>query len=494
VRDLVLHILACIQSTRGYHFQKDGNDKVIEPKVLLVGTHSDRVTDPSVRNQIESDVQDLLKETPYYQKGMLQVPCRKHPNEKFVYMVSNESLEDPVFQEIREKVRSLIFRDSYKENVSACWLGFDLMLRWPGKSKILTYQHCVDLAKRCGIKENDVKQALTFLHKQFGIIQYFKGEGLGDIVITNPQVIYDVLSDLIAEKFNDSNSDCSLTPEQVKEFQNKGLISVDAIKCIAAKRSGTPHLSLQFLLNLLSHLHIVFKLEGDEDHPGTKYFMPCVLAGTIHDLSTPEDNSEPLVANLLIVFDHGRQYCPKGLFSVLVIKLAQKPKLHGAKYTWVLNHEKLGRERVVFHINVIDPRCRYKYTVHIQHGLVGSRSVLRIFVEKLHNRSCVQLYPKNLENVCKEIRDSVKSAIKSSLDELCNSTKLSIGFYSTCDKSQISGKNHNIAIVENLFEQHSGIPQDMTCIDCGDDDYPLEEELHKVWFKKVRYAILKSQK
>jgi len=110
----------------------------------------------------------------------------------------------------------------------------------------------------------------------------------------------------------------------VKEFQNKGLLSVDAINCIAAKRRGTPHLSLQFLLHLLSHLHIVFKLDGDEAHPGTIYFMPCVLAGTIHDLSTPEDNSEPLVANLLIVFDHGRQYCPKGLFSVLVIKLAQK--------------------------------------------------------------------------------------------------------------------------------------------------------------------------
>ena len=85
-------------------------------------------------------------------------------------MVNNEVKDDPVFQEIREKIRSLIFkrpRDSdYKEDISAYWLGFDLMLRMPGKSKILTYQHCSDLANRCGIKEDDVERVLTFLHER----------------------------------------------------------------------------------------------------------------------------------------------------------------------------------------------------------------------------------------------------------------------------------------------------------------------------------------
>jgi len=40
VRDSI-HILAGIQATRSYHFQKDGNDRIIKPKMLLVGTHSD---------------------------------------------------------------------------------------------------------------------------------------------------------------------------------------------------------------------------------------------------------------------------------------------------------------------------------------------------------------------------------------------------------------------------------------------------------------------
>ena len=59
-------------------------------------------------------------------------------------------------------------------------------------------------------------------------------EGLGDIVITNPQLIYNMLSDLIAEKFNEC--DCRLTIQQVhmNEYWKKGLISADALKCITA--------------------------------------------------------------------------------------------------------------------------------------------------------------------------------------------------------------------------------------------------------------------
>jgi len=340
----------------------------------------------------------------------------------------------------------------------------------------------VDLARRCGIKEDDVEQALTFLHERFGIIRYFKGKDLGHIVITNPQVIYDMLSDLIAEKFNDDN-DCNLTPEQLKEFQDKGLLSEDAVKRIAPQWS-----SLQFLLNLLGHLHIVVKLQGDEFDPETKYFIPCVLAGTICDLSTPEDISEPIVADLLILFDRGRQYCPKGLFSVLVIKLAQKPKQHEAKYTWVLNREELSREGVVFHVKVMDSECEYSYAVHIQHGIVGSRSMLRTFIKKPCSPSCEQVccLKKNLESVCKEIRDSLRSAIKSSLDELHKSTELCIGFYSTCGKNQTSSESH-IAIVKDLFQEHSGVPQHMNCIDCCNEICLLGEE-HKVWFKEVRNA------
>ena len=483
-RNSILHILASIQGTRPYHFQEGEESRVIEPKVLLVGTHSDCVTDPRVRSQIERDVQNLLKDTQYYRKGMLHVPCRKPPDERFVYMVNNESSEDPVFQEIREKVRSIIFKEpgdsDYKEDISAYWLGFDLCLRWPDKPEnlILTYQQCVVIGSRCGIKESDVKRALMFLHRRFGIIRYFQGEGLGDKIITNPQVINDAISDLIAEKFHYKNP--RLTPEQVEDFQNKGLISEDAIKkCIAAQTNETATLDLPFLLSLLSHLHVIVKLEGDEDDPETKYFIPCVLVGAKHDLSTSAENSEPRIADLLILFDRGRQLCPKGLFSVLAIKLYKQSV---ARYEWQLNRKKLGREQVVFFVHVkVTPSRMCTCTVYIQHGLIGSRSVLRIFLEKVGERSCLH-DSKILASVCKEIHNSVKSGIKSSLDELQNSTKFRVGFYSTCDMNQTSSKNH-IAIVN---DKGTGVvSESMICIDC-DDQVCFLREGQQMWLTEVR--------
>jgi len=121
----------------------------------------------------------------------------------------------------------------------------------------------------------------------------------------------------------------------------------------------------------------------------------------------------------------------------------------------------------------MDSECEYSYAVHIQHGIVGSRSMLRIFIKKpcSPSREQVCCLKKNLESVCKEIRDSVKSAIKASLDELHKSTKLYIGFYSTCGKNQTSSKSH-IAFVKDLFQEHSGVPQHMACIDCRNEICP----------------------
>ena len=71
--------------------------------------------------------------------------------------------------------------------------------------------------------------------------------------------------------------------------------------------------------------------------------------------------------------------------------------------------------------------------------------------------------------------------MKSSLEELQQSTKFNIGLYSTCDESQTSSINH-IGIIEDFDD--SCVPQDMTCIDCDDKVCPLMKE-HLVWFTEV---------
>ena len=486
-RDLILQTLASIYEMC-FQIVRDKMQQVITQRVLLVGTHSDHVTDVRVRNQIDDAIQKLLVDSPYYKSGMLEVPEREPPNRKFVYMVNNESTEDSIFEEIREKVRSIIFREfedsDYKEGVPASWLGFNLMMRQPGEPQVLKYKQCVDIARQCSIKENDVQHALEFLHKRFGVIKYFKDvASLRDIVITNPQLIYDAISGLVE---SESCSNPNLTPEQTEETQDRGLLSVQVIDRIVFQGKENQPLSLHQLLKLLSHLCIAVPLDVEEYQPETMYFMPCLLSSTKSDPLQPA--RESLVSELLIVFDCG--YCPKGLFTFLAATLAAKSTQPAAKYTWVLNQKRLYKNQVSFHISEKDLGLLCTYTAYIyqcwEEG--QSQSVLKIFLEKLHPHLnlCAQRDFRCLAGVCKEICHSVQCGIVSSLQKFNCIQDFRIGFYSTCDTNS---KKH-IGIIPACIQHslESGVPEDMICLDCQNVVCPLKDE-HKVWFLEFKVRL-----
>ena len=486
-RDLILQTLAsiyemCFQTVR------DKMQQVIIQRVLLVGTHSDHVTDVRVRNQIDDAIQKLLVDTPYYKSGMLEVPEREPPNRTFVYMVNNESTEDVAFEDIREKLRSIIFREfedpDYKESVPASWLGFYLMMRQPGGPQVLKYEQCVDIARQCSIKENDVQNVLECLHKRFGVIKYFKNvASLRDIVIANPQLIYDAVGGLI-ESITCNNP--NLTPEQMEETQDRGLLTVQVIDQIVFQGKGSHPLSLHHLLKLLIHLCIAVPLDAEEYQPETMYFMPSLLQCAKPDPYKP--TREPLVAELLIVFDCG--YCPKGLFTFLAATLAAKSTQPAAKYTWVLNRKQLYKNQVSFHISEKDLGLLCTYTAYIyqcwEEG--QSQSVLKIFLEKLHPHlnSRVQRDFRCLAGVCNEIRLSIQSGIVSSLQKLNCIQYFRIGFYSTCDANN---KKH-IGIIPGYIKHslESGAPKDMICLDCQKVVCPLKDE-HKVWLLEFKVRL-----
>ena len=487
--DLILQTLASIYEMC---FQTVGDkmQQVIAHKVLLVGTHSDHVADARVRNQIDKAIQKLLIDTPYYKSGMLEMPEREPLNRKFVYMVNNESTEDPAFEEICEKVRSIVFRvfedSDYKEGVPASWLKFYLIMKQLGEPQVLKYEQCVDIARRCSIKENDVQHALECLHRRFGIIKYFKDvASLREIVITNPQLIYDAISGLI-ESVTCNNP--NLTPEQMEEIQDRGLLTVEVIQHIAFQGQENYPLSLHHLLKLLSHLRIIVPLDAREYKPETMYFMPCLLSCTKPDPLQPA--REPLVAELLIVFDCG--YFPKGLFTYLAATLAAKSTQPAAKYTWVLNRKRLYKKQVSFHISEKDLGLLCTYTAYIyqcwEEG--QSQSVLKIFLEKLHPHLnlCAQRDFRCLSGVCNEIRLSIQNGILSSLQKLNCIHNFNIGFYSTCVANQNSNKKH-IGIIPEHVQHSPGAPEQLICLDCQKVLCHLRDE-HKVWLTEVSQFLV----
>ena len=482
-RDVILQTLASIYEMG---FQID-SDKMQQVFTLLVGTHSDKVTDVRVRNQIDDAIKKLLTDTPYYKSGILVVPKRERPNRRFVYMVNNELAEDPVFEEIREKVNSILFRDSggsnYKKDIPPSWLGFYLNMRQPGGSQVLKYEQCMDIASRCSIKENDIQNVLEFLHKQLGVVKYFKDVvGLRDIFIADPQLIFDAVSGLV-ESVSCNNP--NLTPEQMEEIQDRGLLSVQVIDQLAVQGRVNHPLSLHHLLKLLSHLHIAVPLDAEEYQPGTMYFMPCLLQRAKPDPLQP--TREPLVAELLIVFDRG--YCPKGLFTILAATLAAKSTQPATKYTWLLNRKRLYKNQVSFHISEKDLGLLCTYTAYIyQCWEDESQSVLKIFLEKLHPHlnSRAQHDFRWLPGVCNEVRLAIQSGILSSLQKLNYIQDFKVGFYSPCDTNN---KKH-IGIIPQCIQHSldSGVPKDMICLDCKKLVCPLRDE-HKVWLSEFKVRL-----
>ena len=497
-RDVILQTLASIYEMG---FQID-SDKMQQVFTLLVGTHSDKVTDVRVRNQIDDAIQKLLTDTPYYKSGILVVPKRERPNRRFVYMVNNELTEDPVFQEIREKVNSTLLRDSggsnCKKDTPSSWLGFYLKMRQPGGPQVLKYEQCVDIARRYSIKENNVQNVLEFLHKQLGVIKYFKDvAGLRDIVIPDPQLIFDAVCGLV-ESVSCNNP--NLTPAQREEIQDRGLLSVQVIDQLAVQGRVNHPLSLHHLLKLLIHLCIAVPL----DQPETMYFMPCLLQYAKPDPLQPA--KEPLVSELLIVFDRG--YCPKGLFSYLAATLAAKSTQPATKYTWLLNQKRLYKNQVSFHISEKDLGLLCTYTAYIYQCWEEdqSQSVLKIFLEKLHPHlnSHAQRDFRCLAGVCKEIRLSIQSGIVSSLQKLNCIQEFKFGFYSTCDTTKNTNRKHigvipaymhhpsksdvpkNVVGLECL--PVSGVSRAMFCLDCQKFVCPFRDD-HKVWLMEFQVRM-----
>ena len=82
------------------------------------------------------------------------------------------------------------------------WLIYSLVLRQL-KSQIESSINCYRIAEECGIISDDEhKEALHFIHTKMGVIRYFPiDDDLEQIVILNPQVLFDRITELIAETF-----------------------------------------------------------------------------------------------------------------------------------------------------------------------------------------------------------------------------------------------------------------------------------------------------
>ena len=355
IRESFLQTLASIDS-----LEDSGNPSIAKhnPYVFVVGTHKDCLVkelgeDEADRKitEIDSQMKVLIKEHKY---GDLVVYADKAKDE--VTFAVDNTCENEVFQRIRSRVMELIHSgNEFRIRFPLSYLLASLHLQDSSKPFIKRSDFARDVLQY-GIEEEDIDHLLQFLHTRIGQIRHFPLEEIKEIIVKEPQALYNLVTYLITKSFISQ----AVTMSKSSEVQ-RGIYSLDSFD-VDDFFTQSEFLTPRQVIHLLKELRIVAPFY-DRNAKTEKYFIPCVLN---HRTESPVDDAckMSIVQSLAIMFDCG--HCPKGMFGVLLhyILTHQKKQLD-----WNLDVSKIFRDQVSFEVGPYEDVVTVKFhTTHLEVG------------------------------------------------------------------------------------------------------------------------------
>ena len=365
----------------------------LRPKVFLVGTHKDKLDSKKADKHIaklDQQLQKTLKSTAHY-KDLVEFASPT----QLIFTVSNFSVSDLDFQNIRSAFERVVIKEEFRMTSPSHWLIFSLALR-KLKSDVIHYDLCLEIARQCGLADDEVDEALHFIHSKMGLIRYFPYDDVKDFVVIRPQHLFDKVTELIVNTFTFENAG----KQQMDDFKEKGIFSLVEFENIYSK-SNSDIKAFQFL-KLLERLRITaqFHLEGS-----VMIFFPCVLAHVpTLKVSVFDKLSQKLtktgVPPLLVTFRCG--YCPKGIPGALVSYLMANEMR--SSFTWKLCHDKIFRNQVSFRVGPLDTVVLDIYSTYL---------MITITIDKSLTRDTKCMPYKVCSAVCQAIETGIKQVTTS---------------------------------------------------------------------------------
>ena len=381
----LLQTLATIASMGTFIYERLQRRKApLRPKVFIVGTHKDKLdieTADSRILSIDHQLQEAIKSTAHY-KDLVEFASPS----QLMFAVSNFSDSKSDFEDIRLAVERVVRRNDFQMTSPVHWLIFSLALR-KLKPFVVSYDLCLEVAKQCGLPDDELDEALHFIHSKMGLIRYFPYEDVKDLVVIHPQFLFDKVTELIVDTFTFEN-----TRKQIMdEFKKKGIFSLSEFETISA-RTNTSIKPFKFA-KLLEKLRIAapFQMDGKR-----MYFFPCVLAHAVEMVHQQLMLTATPLPQLIVTFECG--YCPKGLAGAL-IKYLMANEMESC-YSWEIYTDMIFRNQVSFYVGPLDIvilRITPKYL-----------EIVCIPDKNFQNRK--RDYP--LSEVCSEVREAVEAGIK----------------------------------------------------------------------------------
>ena len=361
----------------------------LRPKVFFIGTHKDELK-PALAvteklKSIDRQLKEVIESTSHY-KELVEYASPS----QLMFTVNNLSESDSDFQNIRSAVERVVMRGEFQMSSPAHWLVFSLALR-KLDFHVVNYDHCFNIAKRCGITtQEEFDEALHFIHSKMGMIRYFPYENIKDLVIIDPQFLFDKVTELIVDTFTFEKAGKS----KMDEFKHKGIFSMDEFELINAEN----HLEITTsqLGDLLVHLRIAapFQINGEK-----KLFLPCVLAHA--KISTKASQLSTPVSSLLIVFDCG--YVPKGVPGALIKYLMTNEMKSPSE--WVLLTDEIFKDQISFNVGPYDVIVLEIFPTHFEINCIPDE---KFMVDRTSP----------IEDTCDEILNAINVGIRQILEDL----------------------------------------------------------------------------
>ena len=433
---------------------------LLKPKVIFIGTHRDKVSTTKMQ-WIDHRLQEMVKATSLYDDGLIEPVSES----QLMVAVNNMSTDDTHFRCVQTIVERIADRDIFRVSLPTTWLIFSLVIRRL-KRPIITYAECFTIGLQYGIdSKEELNEALWFLNTKVGLVRHFRGEGLEDlqdIVIVDPQILFTKITRLIVNTFTVSN----VTANVCDEFKSKGIFPRSVLERMSSEDKDYQLLTIDRFVKLLEHLHIISRLHTKD----IKYFMPCTLA---HAQSTAPDlthSSAALSTNkqqippLLVTFRCG--YCPKGLFSALVVYLlANKMK---SELDWLLQTQRIYRNAIYFLVGPYDSTNLTLTSKYLEVAMLPS---------EIQRERVI-----SIEAVCAEVRHCIETAVREVTSSLhyTSNAEHTLAFYCT-GRHETGQERHPAEVVFYRSEP--------CCIRCVTRKFIHQLYLpsgYQQWFGKVK--------
>ena len=335
--------IACLrQNTIGWSFDEIPIEDNSEPVAFLIATHRDLVDENKV-SEVNQQLRTKIENSSHlFDSDLIQFS----QSEQVIFPLDTTKDEEEV-DHLRSLLHKIMSQRFQELKIPASWCTLSLKLR-KSKRNIFKYDTCFKLAQECGIKDTkEFKKVLWHLHHRVGIIMHYPNvAGLEDIIITDLQLVFDRITNLITTCFTFEQSGSAAVE---REFRKNGRFSESQLDEMSLREKGDP-LNAKRLVALLKHLYIVAgPIKTKVGRKTVKYyFMPCALKPA--DVEREERDGSVSPAPLLICFECG--YTPVGVFCCLLAYLLDQKT--DQVLEWKLTGNDQYRNRITFQVGQYD--------------------------------------------------------------------------------------------------------------------------------------------